>query len=781
VSVLGGWLLAPLVLVLLCTGIGLALEAAVRARVPGPFLPALGLAGLMVLAGVTTVASWSARLAPWLCLVVALAGFALGRPWRDERLRAAWPWAAAAALAGFALVAGPPVLSGQASIAGYIKLDDSAIWLGLIAHVMEHGRDISMVPKSTFQLDLVNWLGSGYPVGAFTPVGVTAKLSGQDYANVYQPAIGVYTAIAALGLYGCARDLLASRWAACVAAVVGVQASLFYGYAEWGSIKEIAATALLVSLVGLGATGGRRVLWLAGVLAGGMLDVYGIGGLVWALAGFGAAVAVALLRRRAVRDLALDLAGAAVAFAVTAIPEWAVLSTDAHQTSTGAPVAQEDLGKLFAPLKLLQGAGLWPAGDFRILPDPIFPATMLALLGLGLAAVGVGVAVSRRAWVLPALVAATLVSAIAVLAVGAPWIDAKVLAISAPVPLTAAAIALLAARDTEWRFAAAVGGVVIAAGCVASSWLVARDVYVAPRAELVELRGLGDQLAGKGPALVLNYEGYGTRYYLGPAADEGVSELRYNTIPSRTGEQFPNFATAEVDDVDQAALFSYPVIVRRTTPVGSRHPSGYRPVHEGRFFEAWQRDGTPLPANHVSLGTATAPGARLPCAQARASAAGNATLVAAPMVNPVVIGLDQARIPADWRTGADVRPHSDGSAIVAMTVPRAGTWRVWVGGSVLGKLSVQLDGHEVGSVRHLLDASVGWMRFSARQLGAGRHVLTLDYRRGWGAGRGSSDNQLPLGPVALSLEDQPPLVRVPAAHARRLCDGRTYDWVEAFK
>src|SRR4051794_2798829 len=118
-TVVGGWLLAPLVLVLLCTGIGLALEAAVRARVPGPFLPTVGLAGLIVLAGLTTIAEWSAKFAPWLCLAVALAGYALGRPWRDERLRAAVPWALATGLAGFALVAGPSLLSGQASIAGY--------------------------------------------------------------------------------------------------------------------------------------------------------------------------------------------------------------------------------------------------------------------------------------------------------------------------------------------------------------------------------------------------------------------------------------------------------------------------------------------------------------------------------------------------------------------------------------------------------------------------------------------------------------------------------------
>ena len=166
----------------------------------------------------------------------------------------------------FALAAWPSVGSGQASVAGYIKLDDSAIWLGLIAHVMEHGRHIADVPPSTFELDLRYWIGTGYPVGTFLPVGVAAKLSGQDYANAYQPVLAVTVAIFALGAYGCVRELV-SKPLACGAAVVAAQASLFAGYVQWGGVKEVTLVALLPPLaafaVGRGvalrrAGGGRR-------------------------------------------------------------------------------------------------------------------------------------------------------------------------------------------------------------------------------------------------------------------------------------------------------------------------------------------------------------------------------------------------------------------------------------------------------------------------------------------------------------------------------------------
>ncbi len=744
-SVLGGWVLAPVVLLALCAGAGLLAERAARVDLPGPAIPGVGLAVLVIVAGLLTLLDATAELATPACALVAVAGFAVSRRTRVG-LRGLSPqskWAVGCGLGAYLLLAWPSVGSGQASVAGYIKLDDSAIWLGLIAHVMEHGRDISGVPPSTYQLDLVNWLSHGYPIGAFTPVGVTARLSGQDYANVYQPVIAVYGAIAALGLSALVKPLVGGPGRAALCGLVAVQASLFYGYAQWGSIKEIAAVALIPAVLNA-----RRSVLLAAVGAGALLDVYGSGGIVWAAP---AMAAVVLLDRRVLRAI-----GAVAVVAICAIPAIAVLGADAGQTTGGSPSNQEDIGKLIKPLDALQGAGLWPAGDFRYPPDPHWIAVALAVIGLVLAAAGVAFAVRRRAWELPAAVAVILVAAAAGTHFGGPWIDAKVLAITAPFLLLAAAVG---ARR---------GAVVVLLAALVSTWLVARDVYVTPRDELSELRTMGKDLTGRGPTLVLNYEGYGTRYFLGPAQDEGITDLRVNNILGRNGQSFPDYSTVEADDVDPRALFSYPVIVRRRTPVGSRTPSGYQSVHEGRFFEVWERDGTQLPTNHIGLGTALMPGAQLTCRQARQDAEGASRLVAAPRVNPVF-------------AGSAVTPH-DGRTSFTLTAPQAGVWRVWVGGSVLGHLRVSLDGHAVGSDRHQLDASVGWLRFDARRLAAGSHRVTLVYARGtWRPGRGTTGGQLPLGPVALSLETQPPLVRIPAAQVDRLCDGRTYDWLDTFK
>lgn len=783
-TVAGGWLLVPLVLAVLCTGVGLLAEAAARTRVPGPFVPGLGLAGVIALAGVTTISGATASLAAPLCAVCAVAGFVLRPPWRDPRLRgAAWP--AVAAVAGFALVAWPSLLSGQASIAGYTKLDDSAIWLGLIDQVMANGRDTADVPPSTYQLLMRFWLDTGYPVGSFTPVGVTARLTGQDIANAYQPVIAVYTAVLALGLYGCVRRMVSGRTLAAACAVVGVQASMLAGFAQWGAVKEIAAAALIPALAGLAAHGGTRSLVLAALPAGALADSFGVGAVLWSGTGLAAGVILLAVRRVPLRRvLGAGTAAGALSLAVAA-PALAVFGANARETVSGPPTAGvEELGKLFQPLELLQGAGLWPAGDFRVPPDPRTLHVALAVLGLLAAAGGVTIALRRRAWALPVLLGVTFVASVPGIVVGAPWIDAKFLAIGAPMVLTASA-ALVAAGLSSRRPVAALGAVILVAGCAWSTSLVARDVKIAPRNSFVELRRLGDVLAGRGPALLLDYEGFADRHFLREADPEGASDLRINLVPDRSGNPFPNFTTVEIDNIDTPAVYQYNVLVRRLTPTGSRPPSGFEPLFSGRFFEAWERDpSVPEPLAHQPLSDGLAPAGVPRCGAVRALAGrpGAGALVAVPRGDAVFAEMSLADTPPDWREQGDVRPASDGTASLPVEVPMAGKWRVWVGGAALGRLSVTVDGKRAGELRHQLDASIGWLRFGEVELGAGGHVVRLAHARSVvQAGRGGDEVQLPLGPVALTPRDPAPLERVPVANARRLCDGRAYDWIEAVR
>src|SRR5207253_2305474 len=110
-----------------------------------------------------------------LVVVLAVAGIALSPPWRRGPID--W-WAAGTAAAVFAVFAAPVVLSGQATVAGYLKLEDTATWIALTDRVMEHGRSLHGLAPSSYEGILASFLPFGYPIGALMPFGVGKALVG---------------------------------------------------------------------------------------------------------------------------------------------------------------------------------------------------------------------------------------------------------------------------------------------------------------------------------------------------------------------------------------------------------------------------------------------------------------------------------------------------------------------------------------------------------------------------------------------------------------------------
>ena len=279
--------------------------------------------------------------------------------------------------------------------------------------MLEHGRNLAGVAPSSYSRTLEAWLGSAYPIGAFLPLGVTARLTGQDLANAYQPVLAVMAAIAAMGMAACVRPLLGSRAWAAVAGLVAVQASLLLGYAQWGGIKEICAVALLAPAAWLAVRGGRALALLV-VVVGAIGGVLGVSGVAYAGPALALGAFVALRSRpplaRAVRDGALlGALLAAVSLPVLTTLDFARQIT----SSSGGLVTADDLGNLLRPPPLLQGAGLWPVGDLRLDPDPLLLALIAALTVLVAALAAVALAVRRRAWALPALLAVALLGCVA--------------------------------------------------------------------------------------------------------------------------------------------------------------------------------------------------------------------------------------------------------------------------------------------------------------------------------------------------------------------------------
>ena len=142
------WVAFPLALAAVCTGCGLAVEALLDRRLPGPLVPACGLALMVVVGQFLTLTDGTAELATPAVVVLALGGAgmaALAR--RPVRPPAALAVAAAAV---FAVFAAPVVLSGEPTVTGFIKLDDTATWLAFTDQIMERGRDLDGLAPSTY-------------------------------------------------------------------------------------------------------------------------------------------------------------------------------------------------------------------------------------------------------------------------------------------------------------------------------------------------------------------------------------------------------------------------------------------------------------------------------------------------------------------------------------------------------------------------------------------------------------------------------------------------------
>jgi hypothetical protein len=174
VSLLAPWLLFPSVLGVLALGCGLLLERAAGVRLAGALLAPSGIAVMIVIVGFATLGTATAALAGPTVVSLAAAGLVCGIT-RGRPRRVVLPLVAATLV--FCVYAAPVVLSGEATFAGYIKLDDTATFLALTDRVMQHGHSLAGLAPSSHEATLSTYLGAGYPVGALLPFGVGRALS----------------------------------------------------------------------------------------------------------------------------------------------------------------------------------------------------------------------------------------------------------------------------------------------------------------------------------------------------------------------------------------------------------------------------------------------------------------------------------------------------------------------------------------------------------------------------------------------------------------------------
>jgi hypothetical protein len=782
------WLVFPALMAVIALGCGLLLQAAAGRELSRPLLLPVGFVVVSLALQFAHVSDTTAGLGTPLVVALAVAGFGLALP---VRRRAGDGWALAAAGGAYAAFAAPVVLTGSATFLGYIRLDDTANYMAMLDRALHHGYNATGLAPSTYEAFLANTYTVGYPLGALLPLGPGHLLLREDALWLWQPYVTFLAALLALTLYQLAGFVVRSRPLRALAAAVGAQAALIYGYALWGGIKELSTALVVVTIAALVPSTfpveRLRALLPLAVASAGLLGVLSVAGAVWLAPPLAVALVLAV-RTMGARHALKVAAVFVVATALLALP--AVLAAITWIGKYASDYTSGDeYGNLRGTLSPLQALGIWPNGDFRLRPADIWPTYALIAVVALFTGVAVVLAWRQRVLELPLAVGTALFASVFYVATTAPWIESKALASTSPILLTVSLAGIAAVFESGRRVEALVAALAVVGGVMWSNVLQYREVSIAPRPRLEELQSIGKRFAGQGPALLTEFESYGARHFLRTLDAESPGELRRHQITLRTGNVAQMGESPDLDEIQLGEVLRYRTLVTRNSGVASRPPSPYSMVWKGRYYSVWQRsDAAPRVLEHLSLGTRTQPAAVPSCRDvlrlaglATANGGRLATVVRQPAV---VIYPDGSQTEPTQlsRYGEDPRAvyvTVKQSIRLPFGLPRAARYGVWVGGTFRTRVDAYVDDRYVGTLRRELTWPGNFLLAGNIRLRAGGHVLRVDYSGpdlrpggdgmpGWGIG--------PFA-VARGTQDRQVLYLRPAA-ARSLC-GRTLDWVEA--
>lgn len=508
-------------------------------------------------------------------------------------------------------------------------------------------------------------IGNGYPLGPHALVASVARLTGGGTEATFLglilaiPALVAWTALAALADVAPGRRVLA-------AALVGLP-YLAASFLAEGTFKETAeGLYLLAFALGLRELALRRVPLNAVVaaliaIAGASVYTYSYPGLAWP------AVALALWAlfellggwrpairlRRPSRRAALLIAAGIAALVAIAIPEAHRIADFRHTVS----LVEETKGRLRAPISPAQALGLWPAGNFRIDPADAALATAMALAALGALVFGLLWWIARRELAVPGALAGAVLIYLEARHRSGLYIEAKALAVMAPLPMLVALRALLT-RAGPLRLLAAT---VICVGAAASSFMALRAAPVGPAAHGEELAHLRPLLSGK-RVLFLGLDRFSQHELRGAYVRQGnlLASLHSRPYKRWTPERALDF-----DSVPYKRLDRFDLVVATSAGFNSAPPPNFRRVAATRDFVLFKREGPTAP--RATLDEQALIGTRFDCSKPVIRALSRRRGVAA-VTDPPVVG-----VKAGWRGG----PYfaAGGSAAQQLDLSR-GDWRL---------------------------------------------------------------------------------------------------------
>ena len=555
----------------------------------------------------------------------------------------------------------------------------------------------------------------------------------------------------------------------------------------------------------------RHAIPCALVLAAGV-SALGVGFGAWALAA-GAVLLAALVQgvrggRIAVRAAWASAAAGGLVLLLAAWPTWRHVSQSLHVAQDISSTANP--GNLHEPLKWTQAFGIWLRGSYKEEPAGTAAVATYALVGVTLAACLLGALqlLRLRRFALLGWIALTLLVWFVLSRTATTWVDAKALVLSSPVLVLLAwggVAALRGARaeggaPAERGHPARRGGrrrsrglsaavvcaallaLALAGGTLASDLTQYHSSNLAPTARYEELASIGKRFHGRGPALFTDFDEYSM--YVLRGLDVGGPDFVYPPRTPAGGLAVAYGHPVELDRHPPSALAAYPLIVTRRDPSAESPPAAYALAWQGVYYDVWaRRPGATAALVHVPADERRRP---LSCARVtrvlRTARSRHARAIAALAPELVRVRLRHVHRPPGWgRSHGGFTMRRAGSVSLRFSLPRAGTWELWLQGQFMPPIHVAVDGRPLGTISGQL-AGNSLVPDTATplpvRLAAGSHRLTVA-RGGFSLAPGNGGAAV-LAAAFLTPAGTPArtLVTLPIGASPGASCAQQYEWIE---
>lgn len=769
------WVVVPLLLALLCYGLGLALTLIMRTPTNFTLTTIIGFLLMGILGSITTNSTVTAPYTAIAFGLIGASGLIVAAIWFRSHIRFDF-LPSVAGLITYVAFSLPIVGYGHPSWAGWIKLDDNSTFLAVTDRLMNVGRTIPVPVTSTFDRVLQTVFAPmgaahfNYPVGTFIPFGVISKLTSVEKAWFYQPYLTFAAALVAMLFVMMLRGRIGNRGLVVIMASISAMASTIYSYVMWGGVKEIVVIIPVVLLAFalfhfMENTHAKEFLIYALIACLGVFVVVGTAGVGYAAPIVFIAIILKLWRKNR-RYFYYFLGGTGLVVAALMLM---LVSGNKTIKNLFIPIIG-DTGNLTRSLNMVQTMGIWPSQDFRL--DPVYKPLTFLLIAIAVVFVCAGIyfSITKSNWAIPALI----MSCIAVVSTsyfwGGIWLTGKAIAVASPIFLLAASIGAyelwIEVGKERWqgfgryepRIVVVVLAVFVGSGVVVSDIYTYKNVFLAPYSQQDELRNIGKMFAGEGPALMTEYSVYGARYFLRDLGAEAASELRVHVVAMRDGNQVPKGFAADIDLFDPTTIDYYNLLILRTSPNGSRPPLDYNLAWSGQHYQVWKKVNGVQVRKTLPLGTIFYPGSVPTCTAVKTFLADRTKTerIYAAVRNPVyVVDFTAGELPQNWRplTAYTGGIHFSGAGAFNRNffVSDTGTYGMWIAGSYPGRLRVLVDGREAYSGRSVFEGNLYLTNpLGNVELSSGYHVLTVIYDSP--TFMSGSDSASEFGPIYFSSQ-----------------------------